>query len=102
MEKEINAIREKLPTEELLAQLAEECMELGHAALKLRRALSGGNPTPVSVNDALEDVIEEIADVGLVIKVLKYDQCEPTYHGIMYRKIRRWESRLEEQDAKVH
>lgn len=35
-----------LPREEILAQLAEEASELAQAALKLRRALNGTNPTP--------------------------------------------------------
>lgn len=42
-----------LPKEEILAQLAEECAEASKAALKLRRACSGVNPTPVSENEAL-------------------------------------------------
>ena len=41
-----------LSREELLAQLAEECSEAAQAALKLRRAGSGENPTPVSEEDA--------------------------------------------------
>lgn len=40
-----------LSREELLAQLAEECSEAAQAALKLRRAGSGENPTPVSEED---------------------------------------------------
>lgn len=35
-----------LPKTEILAQLAEEASELAQAALKLRRALDGTNPTP--------------------------------------------------------
>ena len=38
-----------LPKTEILAQLAEEASELAQAALKLRRALDGTNPTPKSV-----------------------------------------------------
>ena len=35
-------IKQHIPQDELLAQLAEECAELSQAALKLRRALTGG------------------------------------------------------------
>lgn len=38
-----------LPKTEILAQLAEKASELAQAALKLRRALDGTNPTPKSV-----------------------------------------------------
>ena len=62
---ELNHIIETLGTEELLAQLAEEAAELGKAALKLRRALDGKNPTPVSPAEALRNVREEMADVLL-------------------------------------
>lgn len=44
-----------LSREELLAQLAEECSEAAQAALKLRRAGSGENPTPVSEEDAFHN-----------------------------------------------
>lgn len=41
-----DAVFNLLPEEELLAQLAEECSEAAKAALKLRRARDGVNPTP--------------------------------------------------------
>lgn len=40
-----------LPKTEILAQLAEEASELAQAALKLRCALDGTNPTPKSVEE---------------------------------------------------
>lgn len=51
-----------LPKTEILAQLAEEASELAQAALKLRRALDGTNPTPKSVEECLENIQEEMAD----------------------------------------
>ena len=42
-------INEILDKTEILAQLAEESSELAQAALKLRRAIDGKNPTPKSV-----------------------------------------------------
>lgn len=55
-------IFDALPEEEILAQMAEECVEASKAALKLRRARSGVNPTPVSEKDAFENLVEELAD----------------------------------------
>lgn len=48
-----------LPKTEILAQLAEEASELAQAALKLRRALDGTNPTPKSVEECEANLIEE-------------------------------------------
>jgi len=45
---ELEKIRKMLTEDELLCQLAEEAAELSQAALKLRRVLTGVNPTPVS------------------------------------------------------
>lgn len=53
-----------LPKTEILAQLAEEASELAQAALKLRRALDGTNPTPKSVEECRKAFEEEYADSG--------------------------------------
>jgi NTP pyrophosphatase (non-canonical NTP hydrolase) len=53
----------RLPVTELLAQLAEEAAELGHAALKLRRVIDGRNYTPVTYEQAVDSLHEEIADI---------------------------------------
>lgn len=62
-----------MPQNELLCQLAEEASELSQAALKLRRAYDRTNPTPVSKEDALKHLYEEIADVWLTLKALGLD-----------------------------
>lgn len=64
-------IFDALPEEEILAQMAEECVEASKAALKLRRVRSGVNPTPVSEKDAFENLVE-----------------------IMEQKLARWKYRL--------
>lgn len=48
---------------EVLAQLAEEAAELAQAALKLRRVLDGWNPTPVTEQEARQNLLEEYTDV---------------------------------------
>lgn len=73
-----------LPREEILAQLAEEASELAQAALKLRRALDGTNPTPKSVAECEENLLEEWADVDLCLRcALKSD-----YFTMLERKSR--------------
>ena len=92
-------IREQLPTPELLAQLAEEAAELGHAALKLRRVYDGTNPTPKTYEEALGDLIEEIADVNLLLDVLGMNNLDRRI-PIMEKKLTRWERRLRKNGRK--
>ena len=65
-----DAVFNLLPEEELLAQLAEECSEAAKAALKLRRARDGVNPTPASEEEAFGNLVEELADIYLCSIVL--------------------------------
>lgn len=90
---ELNHIIETLGTEELLAQLAEEAAELGKAALKLRRALDGKNPTPVSPSEALRNVREEMADVLLCSISVGLD--ERATERTIREKIPRWSGRID-------
>lgn len=46
-----------LPKAEVLAQMAEELTEAAQAALKLRRAMDGANPTPISVDTGMKNLI---------------------------------------------
>ena len=69
-------IKQHIPQDELLAQLAEECAELSQAALKLRRALTGINPTPVTAEEARKNLVEETADV---YNVLGLQRITPRY-----------------------
>lgn len=77
---------------ELLAGLAEESCELGQAALKLRRAFDGANPTPVTVDDAIDRFEEEIADVELYLDQIAYSKQH--VKEIKAIKMARWEARL--------
>lgn len=87
-------IRDKLPREELLCQLAEEASELAQAALKLRRTLDGVNPTPTTYEEAYQNLKEEIADVELLIFVLGLDKHAAEYAHRMREKLDRWCKRL--------
>lgn len=54
----------------VLEQLAEECAELGQAALKMARLQRGENPTPKSWLDCKENLEEELADVDLCMRMV--------------------------------
>ena len=87
-------IRNAIGSCEVLAQLAEEAAELAQAALKLRRAIDGSNPTPVQEEKAWEDLEEEIGDVMLCLQVLGRDKLTPTIESMMHRKKERWQRRI--------
>ena len=96
--KDVEIIREKLDNAELLAQLAEEAAELSQAALKLRRAVSGANPTPVSVGEAVDNVLDELADVAVCVDALRFNGPTESRRiaGIAEVKMSRWATRLTE------
>lgn len=87
-----NIIKQSMPVTELLAGLAEECNELSHAALKLRRVFDQTNPTPVQEETAIEHLYEEIADVKLYCSML--DIPVRYISEIMEQKKKRWEERI--------
>ncbi len=99
-----------LPKTEILAQLAEEASELAQAALKLRRALDGTNPTPNSVEESLENIQEEMADVFVCLTmfgksaerdgILIYNRYMEKVIKIEDEKEARWLSRLEAKENK--
>lgn len=96
MNKKISDI---LTQTEILAQLAEEASELAQAALKLRRALDGTNPTPKSVEECENALIEEYADVVNCIIALDLDDAVfDRMQKMQHEKEARWLSRLEAKE----
>lgn len=91
-------IKQHLPEEELLLQLAEECAELAQAALKLRRVLTGINPTPVTESEARSNLLEEAADVYCVLGLLLGHEEHAEMYNITKRKKERWAARLAQED----
>lgn len=91
-------VREILGEDEVLTQLAEEASELAQAALKLRRANTGINPTPKSTKECLEALLEEVADVLLCLQVLGAD-VKPFVPDFQTMKLARWLSRLDGSEA---
>ena len=90
----MDKIKNYLPDEEILAQLAEEAAELAQAALKLRRVIDGTNPTPKTREDAFGSLIEEYSDVVSCCRELNILPAEIIIAG----KKERWINRLKEKN----
>lgn len=94
----LTVIRERLPLDEILAQLGEEAAELAQAANKLRRATGGINPTTASKEQAVANICEEFADVELCWALAEISgdlKTDETKVQIKRRKAKRWRQRLE-------
>lgn len=85
-----------LPKTEILAQLAEEASELAQAALKLRRALDGTNPTPKSVAECEANLMEEFADISNAVT----DLCDAWFGDNLDSECEFWDAEREIEDAK--
>lgn len=66
----MNLVVSKIGLPATLEQLAEEAAELSQAALKLARVIRGENPTPVGHSQAVDSLLEEVADVRNCLNVL--------------------------------
>lgn len=92
----------RIGEESLLELLGEECSELTHAALKMARVKRGENPTPVTEDKAKENLIEEIADVYLVLDEILVNNafgiCYEDISKIMEIKNSRWSIRVENEN----
>lgn len=90
-QKNIDTIYEAIPDPALYEQLSEECAELCHAALKVARILRRENPTPVSLEEAFNNMLEEVSDVQLCMKILALEPKQK----IIEQKMQRWVDRIE-------
>ena len=90
-------IIEEIGTAAMLEQLAEECNELGKAALKLARIVRKNNPTPVTEEQAKENLCEEAGDVINCIEMLEDADILFVDGDARKSKIIRWENRIRNQ-----
>lgn len=93
-------IRDNVSCADQIGQLAEEAVELAHAALKLERVVRGTNPTPVTQIEATVKLCEEVADVLNALEVLKIWPGTESINGIREEKLDRWVERIKERKAK--
>lgn len=82
---------ERIGEPAMLEQLAEEATELAKAALKKARVIRKENPTPVTLEEANANLIEETADVIQCIR----DLSIPIDEEQMKRKTERFLSGIE-------
>jgi NTP pyrophosphatase (non-canonical NTP hydrolase) len=87
--KDMEYIRSNIDTYDILDQLAEEAAELSQAALKLKRAMKGTNPTTVGLVEANNRLIEEYSDVCNAANVLGIS----VDNDICAYKMKRWVER---------
>ena len=85
-------VQETLTERDLLEQLAEEASELSKAALKLIRASGmNNNATPVTREQAAENVLEELRDVLIAAEALGIFLGD---YRMDSHKWKRWAERL--------
>lgn len=84
---------EKIGEPAMLEQLAEECMELGKAALKKARVIRGENPTPVTMEAADKNLIEETTDVMICLDELGLKKDPEISYEKRQRFLKRWEEK---------
>lgn len=90
---------EKIGEPAMLEQLAEECTELEKAALKKARILRNENPTPVTLEEADENLVEEYCDMEICIGELKIHPSPYIYQAKRTRFLKRWHEKEVEADA---
>lgn len=93
----MDTIRKTIKSGDMLNLIAEEAAELAQAALKLRRATEATNPTPVSVIEAHDALLEEVADVINALDVwgINLHPSDKSVRHIANEKLQRWANRLE-------
>lgn len=100
---DLRYIVDRLPLEVRLDQLGEDAAELAHAASKLSRVLRGVNPTPVTRDEAEENLRKEVGDVltciAAVTKPGDMAECLIEWNMEIGKNTARWRRRLEEKAA---
>ena len=90
----------KYGKEYMLRQMAEECGELAEAALKYIRAAR--KETPMRIDEAIEHLTEEIADVWLMIDAVSAtvlsERDADDVQAIKELKLDRWKTRMIDGD----
>lgn len=91
MQEYLNFVRANISKASRYEALAEEAAELAQASLKVARVLRGENPTPVTLDEAMQDLEEEYADVELCAEAAMVRFRS----DINRNKLIRWKRRIE-------
>lgn len=89
-----NNVEKTKPWPVLYRDLAEACLKLAKASMKMARCIRQENPTPVTEEEALRNVkqcYQEVRDIAQVLGLL-VDKTQ------MFRKYRRFESQRKEAE----
>lgn len=92
MENKMLYIRNHVPQAACYEMLAEEAIEVAHAALKIARILRGENPTPVELKKAKQKLYEEMIDLQVAT-----DAADDPWGFVPIdysKKVDRWYDRL--------
>lgn len=84
-----------LPEWRRIINLVEECGELVQASVKYLRAQYGDTPVPFP--DVKNQLLEEMADVGLCMDMVNSPADRIKIRAIRERKKKRWEERIEQE-----
>ena len=96
----MNDIIDSIGLPAVLEMLGEEGAEMTHASLKWARQLRGENPTPKTEEECREALVEEMADVQLMIDLLTMSGIigDAEIRTRMGQKMLRWLDRMEAQN----
>lgn len=104
---DLEYIASRTTEEAALRQIAEEAAELAQAALKLCRVIKKDSPTPINVEQAIKNLLEEIGDVQLTLNVWvgKYSSFSKAtvvenIEQVVSYKSKRWADRLKAEENK--
>ena len=98
---DLRYIAENLSDEDILCQISEEADELAQAALKMRRAITGTSPTPVTIEKAVDDLFEEYDDTVIAFSayLVKHNVIDRKGVAALEQsntKYSRWAQRIKE------
>ena len=93
----VQLIRDKTTISGRLLQLTEEAAELAAAAAKATRIAIGESPSPMNLEECVDKVYEEIADVTACLTVMQID-FDKKINPIACYKLERWAMRLRRKE----
>ena len=100
----MNDIIDSIGLPAVLEMLGEEGAEMTHASLKFARQLRGENPTPKTEEECRDALVEEMADVQLMIDLLTMSGIigDAEIRTRMGKKMLRWLDRIQEAHHEEH
>ena len=90
----VKYLRDNLSVNDVYLQMCEESSELSQASAKMVRVLNNTNPTPVTYSEALNNFLEEMADVLVCWDVLVNRVNKEKVNSLKQYKLSRWANRL--------